>query len=386
MGFSCTLLALAAVGLDMRSRNPGLAPPTVEVRDSGRLFAATLGATDGREGLVVGGLDAGRVAVEGLRVTFAASSPCSLAADAAVGAVKREGSPTGRVGDFGLGFLKAGGEVGSLYLVSCHRGALEPHDTYLGLVVTGFLFSVAAIFAFAAAVGAVAIDCRREVWLVFGFGAAALTGSFAAGFAAGLAAAADFETGVAALGAGAAAAGLALVGVFGATLGSGLLTGVLFDAEALVVEIAAGFLASSLPFVVGVPFALEVLVAGFGVFTAGSAGAAGAAGSVFEGSASVRFNSSTGEGSALPPETADASVRSAGFRDTPSCAPVVALSGFSAGISCTGAGVASCSFTGSSSTAGSSGTGASLAGASVGCGAPASASADVSGNSEPFMI
>lgn len=109
MGFSCTLLALAAVGLDMRSRNPGLAP-TVEARDSGRLFVLALGATEGRGGLAVAGLDAERVAVEGLCVTFA-SSPCNLAADAAVGAVRREGSPTGRVGDLGFGFLRAGGEV-----------------------------------------------------------------------------------------------------------------------------------------------------------------------------------------------------------------------------------------------------------------------------------
>lgn len=108
------MLALAAVGLDMRSRKPGFAPPTVEVRDSGRLVAVALGATEGREGLAAAGFGAGRVAVDGLRVTFAASSPCSLAADAAVGAVRREGSPMGRVGDFGLGFLKAGGEIGSL--------------------------------------------------------------------------------------------------------------------------------------------------------------------------------------------------------------------------------------------------------------------------------
>lgn len=92
--------------------------PTVEVRDSGRLFVLALGAIEGREVLAVGGFEAGRVAVEGLRVTFAASSPCNLAADAAVGAVRREGSPTGRVGDFGFGFLKAGGEVGSLHFVS----------------------------------------------------------------------------------------------------------------------------------------------------------------------------------------------------------------------------------------------------------------------------
>jgi hypothetical protein len=248
-----------------------------------------------------------------------------------------------------LGFLKAGGEVGSF-----------------GLVAAGFLFSVAAVFAFAAAVGAVAVDCRRDVWLVFGLGAAALAGSFAAGFAVGLAAAAGFETGVAAFGAGAAEEDLVLVGVFGAALGSGLLTGVLFDAEALEVEIAEGLLGSSLPFVVGVPFTLEVLEAGFGVFPAGSAGFPGATRAVFEGSVSAGFSSSAGEGSALPPETADASIGSAGFRDTSSCAPIVALSGFSAGVSCTGAGVASCSFTGSSSTAGSSGAGVSLAGASVG--------------------
>lgn len=133
MGFSCTLLALAAVGLDMRSRKPGLAPPTVEVRDSGRLFVAALGAIDGREDLAVGGFDAGRVAVEGLRAIFAVSSPCSLAAEAAVGAVRREGSPTGRVGDLGLGFLKAGGEVGSLGQVNCHIGALDQYGYILWL-------------------------------------------------------------------------------------------------------------------------------------------------------------------------------------------------------------------------------------------------------------
>lgn len=103
--FSCTLLALAAVGRDIRSRKPGLAP-TVDVRDSGRLVVLALGATEGRDGLVTAGFVAGRVAVDGLRVTLAASSPCSFAADAAVGAVSREFSATGRVGDLGFGFLK----------------------------------------------------------------------------------------------------------------------------------------------------------------------------------------------------------------------------------------------------------------------------------------
>jgi hypothetical protein len=80
----------------------------VDVRDSGRLGAA-LGATEGREGLVVAALDGGRAVVDGFLVTLA-SSPC-LAAEAAVGAVRREGRPTGRVGDRGGGFLKPTGET-----------------------------------------------------------------------------------------------------------------------------------------------------------------------------------------------------------------------------------------------------------------------------------
>ena len=87
----------------MRSRKPSFGALAVEVRDSGRL-----GAIEGREGFVAAGA-LGRVAVDGFRVIFC-SSPC-FAADAAVGAVRREGKPTGRVGDFGRGFLKALGEV-----------------------------------------------------------------------------------------------------------------------------------------------------------------------------------------------------------------------------------------------------------------------------------
>jgi hypothetical protein len=103
------LLELAAVGLIIRSRKlpPLGAALAVEARDSGRLGA--LGATEARGGLALAALDAGRVVVDGLRVTFA-SSPC-LAAEAAVGAVKRAGKPTGRVGDFGRGFLNPVGEV-----------------------------------------------------------------------------------------------------------------------------------------------------------------------------------------------------------------------------------------------------------------------------------
>ena len=108
-GLSCVLLELAAVGRIMRSRKPPLgAALAVEVRDSGRLGA--LGASDVREvfgAATFGG--AARVVVDGLRVTLG-SSPC-LAAEAAVGAVRRDGRPTGRVGDFGVGFLKPVGEM-----------------------------------------------------------------------------------------------------------------------------------------------------------------------------------------------------------------------------------------------------------------------------------
>ena len=223
-------------------------------------------------------------------------------------------------------------------------------DTYFGLVGAGFLLSAAAALALAAAVGAVAVDCRNDGWLVFCLGAAALTGSFATGFAAGLADAAGFDTGVAALEAGAAAEGFTLVGVLGIVFGNGLFRAVLLDAVAFVVEMAAGFVGSSLSFFAGVPFALTLLDAGFGVF---------AAGAIVAGAALAGFKSSAGAGRALPPETADASVGSAGLRDTSSCAPVVALSGFSAGVSSTGSGAASASFTGSSSTTASSGAGAS---------------------------
>lgn len=96
------------MGRIMRSRKPPLgAALAVEVRDSGRLGAG--GAMEGREVFGAGALGVGRVLVEGLRVTLG-SSPC-LAAEAAVGAVRRVGKPTGRVGDFGVGFLKPVGDV-----------------------------------------------------------------------------------------------------------------------------------------------------------------------------------------------------------------------------------------------------------------------------------
>ena len=81
----------------------------VEVRDSGRFGA--LGPTEGRGAWVVAaaGLGGARVVVAGFFATLG-SSPC-FAAEAAVGAVKREGKPTGRVGDLGAGFLKPVGET-----------------------------------------------------------------------------------------------------------------------------------------------------------------------------------------------------------------------------------------------------------------------------------
>jgi hypothetical protein len=90
-------------------KSPLGALEAVELRDSGRLGAALLGAMDDRDDLVPGATVFGRVAVDGFRV-IVASSLC-LAADAAVGATRREGSPTGRVGDFGRGFLNPPGEV-----------------------------------------------------------------------------------------------------------------------------------------------------------------------------------------------------------------------------------------------------------------------------------
>lgn len=81
----------------------------VEVRDSGRFGA--LGPTEGRGALVaVAGLGGARVVVVAGFFATLGSSPC-FAAEAAVGAVKREGRPTGRVGDLGAGFLKPVGET-----------------------------------------------------------------------------------------------------------------------------------------------------------------------------------------------------------------------------------------------------------------------------------
>lgn len=257
----------------------------------------------------------------------------------------------------------------------------EQYGTYFGLAVAGFLVSAVAVFAFAAAVGAVAVDCRNDVSLVFALDTAALSGSFGAGLAAGLADAAGFDTGVAPLEAGAAVEDLVAVGVLGATFGKGLLAGVLLDVEALAVEMVTGFLGSSLPLVVGVPLALALLGVAFGVPTVDSFFAAGVAAVVETGSVLAGSKSSAGGERALPPDTAEASVGSAGLRETSSCAPVVALSGFSAGVSCTGSRLALCSFSGSSSTAASSGVGA-----FSGWVAPAAVSAEDSGKSEPFMM
>lgn len=87
----------------------GAAELVADVRDSGRFGAAWLGTIDAREGLLAVGFGTGRVVVDVFLPSFA-SSPC-FAAEAAVGATRREGRPTGRVGDFGRGFLKPVGEV-----------------------------------------------------------------------------------------------------------------------------------------------------------------------------------------------------------------------------------------------------------------------------------
>lgn len=94
----------------MRERKSPLgAADEVEARESGRFGAVLEGASEARDGFALGAAAFGRVVVDGLRVTFC-SSPC-LAADAAVGAVRCEGSLTGRVGDFGVGFLNPPTEV-----------------------------------------------------------------------------------------------------------------------------------------------------------------------------------------------------------------------------------------------------------------------------------
>lgn len=96
----------------MRERkSPLVAVLAVEARESGR-FGPEPGASDVRDDLAAGAAAFGRVVVEGFRVSL--SSSC-LAADAAVGAVRREGRPTGRVGDRGAGFLNSVGEVLELY-------------------------------------------------------------------------------------------------------------------------------------------------------------------------------------------------------------------------------------------------------------------------------
>lgn len=70
-GFSCVLLALAAVGRIMRERkSPLVAPPVVDERESGRLVVVAAGAREARDDLVPGAAAFGRVVVEGFRVTF----------------------------------------------------------------------------------------------------------------------------------------------------------------------------------------------------------------------------------------------------------------------------------------------------------------------------
>jgi len=89
----------------MRERKSPLpAPPVVEARESERLGTVVESARDALDERGTGAAGLGRVAVDGLRVIFCSSS--CFATDEAVGAVRCEESLTGRVGDFGAGFLK----------------------------------------------------------------------------------------------------------------------------------------------------------------------------------------------------------------------------------------------------------------------------------------
>lgn len=145
---SRVLLALLAVGRIMRARKPSLAPAVVDARDAGR---AVLGASDARgTGFFAAGAEAfgaGLEAVDGLRASFcsAASSPC-FAAEDAVGAVRWDGSRTGRVGDRGFGFTNP-----PVVMVApgLEAGADE------AAFVDGFLTSAAAGLVLAAALAVV---------------------------------------------------------------------------------------------------------------------------------------------------------------------------------------------------------------------------------------
>lgn len=197
---------------------------------------------------------AGLVAVEGLRASFwpagAASSPC-LAAEEAVGAVKWDGSRTGRVGERGLGFLNPPGDV---VVLSLGGGADE-----VGLVVVFFASAIGALVLAAAlaVVPAVAVDLTGARVVL---GAAGLVTSFVtAGFVTALLGAGDLV-------AVAVEVGFGAVGVLGrGDLGRGLRVELVPRAGDLAVEIVAGFLVDALPVALGVSLALNLLPSTFGV-------------------------------------------------------------------------------------------------------------------------
>jgi hypothetical protein len=189
--------------------------------------------------------------------------------------------------------LKHFNHVSELETLKIERTYLVVVLVAAGLAVTGFLLSGAPDFVFVAAVvvDEVALATapgRREARLVFV--GAALAGSLAmAGLASAFAvagfAAVGFDsafavTGFAAAGlvlaatglglaAGAAAAGLGVVGVLGIDLGRGLLPAATLEVEAFAVDIAAGFLISIFVFAAGVPLVFALLSAAFGVDTVG---------------------------------------------------------------------------------------------------------------------
>ena len=104
-----------------------------------------LGGSDVRTGFCR--RDVGFDGTRSLGLVVAAGATSSLAADAAVGAVAELGSRTGRVGDFGRGFVNDGGDVGPGFFPGFGAGfdataeALGATNARLGLSTVVFLAS-----------------------------------------------------------------------------------------------------------------------------------------------------------------------------------------------------------------------------------------------------
>ena len=96
--------------------------------------------------------DVGFEVTRSLDLAVAAVAASSLAADAAVGAVAEPGSRTGRVGDFGRGFVNDGGDEGPSFFpglgagFDAAAGALGATDDRLGFSAVVFFASLASVF------------------------------------------------------------------------------------------------------------------------------------------------------------------------------------------------------------------------------------------------